>query len=87
MYKRQFQHRFKGYDTEIDVKAELKTLAASETVETQVKALRLFESALKTANRSGMERAAKRLKKIMEQYPDTEAAQKAQDVLVSADGN
>ena len=82
----EFQYRFKGHDTEIDVKAELKTLAASEAVQTQKKALKLFENALKTANRSGMEKAAKRFKKIIEDYPDTEAAQKAQDVLESAVG-
>ena len=80
----EFRYRFKGHDTEIDVKAELKTLASSEAVETQKKALKQFENALKTANRSGMEKAAKRFKKIMEVYPDTEAAKKAQDVLESA---
>ena len=80
----EFQYRFKGYDTEIDVKAELKMLAASEAVETQIKAMKQFESALKTSNRSSMERAAKRFKKLMEEYPDTDAAQKAQAVLESA---
>ena len=80
----EFQYRFKGHDTQIDVKAELKTLAANEAVKTQKKALKQFESALKTANRSGMDKAAKRFKKIIEEYSDTEAAQKALDVLESA---
>ena len=82
----ELQYRFKGYDTEIDVKAELKTLAASEAVETQLKAMRQFESAMKTANRSGLERAVKRFKKVIEEYPDTDAAQKAQEVLDAAGG-
>jgi len=83
----EIEYRFKGHGTEVDVKAELKTLAASDVVETQMKALRQFENALKTTNRSGMKKAAKRFKKIIEEYPDTEAAKKAQGVLGSAEGN
>ena len=79
----EFQYRFKGHETEIDIKAELKALAASEAVETQKKALRQYESALKTLRRSGMKRVAKRFKKLIETYPDTEAAQKAQEALDS----
>lgn len=80
----ELQYRFKGYDTGTDVKAELETLADSESVKSQMLASRQLENALKTASRSGIQRAAKRLKKIIKQYPDTEAAQKAQDLLDSA---
>ena len=80
----ELQYRFKGYDTGTDVKAELETLADSESVKNQMSASRQLENALKTASRSGIQRAAKRLKKIIKQYPDTEAAQKAQDLLDAA---
>ena len=80
----EFEHRFKGYDTDTDVKAELKILLGSDAVKTQLTASRQLENALKTASRSGMERAAKRLKKLIEKYPNTEAAEKAQNALDSA---
>ena len=79
----EFQQRFKGFDTEVDVKAELKTLSETEAVEGQLTAARQLSSALKTASRSGIERVVKRLEKLIENYPDTEAAQKAQGILDS----
>ena len=81
----EFQYRFKGYETEVDVKAELNTLAESEVVESQLAAAKQLASAQKTASRSGIERVAKRLEKLIEKYPETEAALKAQGILDSID--
>ena len=77
----ELQDRFKGYEIETDVSAELETLAESEAVEAQLAAGKQLTSALKTASRSGLDRVTKRLEKLIENYPGTEAAQKAQSLL------
>jgi len=77
----EFQVRFKGYDVETDVDAELETLASSEAVKAQIAAAKQLTSAMKQLNRSGLQRVAKRLEKLVEKYPGSEAAEQAQALL------
>ena len=70
----QTAERFRGYETEIDLRATLKELRAEESVKSEFSAQRQFENAKKQFDRNGVKRTLVKLKKIMDKYPDTEGA-------------
>jgi thiol-disulfide isomerase/thioredoxin len=69
--------RFKGYDLPSDAQPTLKELAADEKVKNQIAALKLWDS----AQRQTAAAAANSMRRIVNQYPDTEAAALAQAAL------
>lgn len=79
--------RFDGYEFDLIERAETKSkeLARTEAVKDQVSASRMLEKAMATASRGGaaVKRAAGLLNRIVEDFPSTEAAGKAQELLAT----
>jgi len=75
-----FTARFKGYDLPADATTTLKELAAEEAVRNQLAALKLWDSAQRQTGSA----TTATLKRILNQYPDTEAAGLAQAALDKA---
>ena len=73
---------YSGYfDESIDIKAILKELKSEEIVKSESAALKQLQNASAIAARSGFPKVVGRLKKIIDKYPDTEAAATAQKLL------
>lgn len=79
--------QFEGYDFELieRAKAMSKDLAKSDAVKGQIAATKMLEKAMATAARGagGVNRAKGLLNRLVEEYPDSEAATKAQELLAS----
>jgi hypothetical protein len=79
--------RFEGYEFELIERAETKSkdLAKSDAVKGQIAAAKMLDKAMATAARGhgGVNRAKGLLNRLVEEYPDSEAATKAQELLAS----
>lgn len=79
--------RFEGYEFELIERAEstAKDLAKNDDVKKQIAAAKMLEKAITTAARGagGASRAKGLLNRLVEEYPDSEAATKAQELLAS----
>ena len=80
--------RFGGYEFELLELAEIKSreLAKTDAIKKQIAAGKLFDKAVATGSRGtsgAVNRAKGLLKRIVEDYPETDAATKAQDLLAS----
>lgn len=76
--------RFKGYELPPGMDTTLKKLAADPTVKSELAAMKSFATAKKliaTGREDRMRTASTRLKKIISESPDTEAAALAKDAL------
>ncbi|TWT99564.1 thiol-disulfide oxidoreductase [Botrimarina colliarenosi] len=83
-------HQFAGYEFDLveRAKTKAKELAKSDAVKDQLAASRLLDKAMATASRGGsgaMNRAKGLLKRVVEDYPSTESAGKAQELLATVD--
>ena len=77
------EQQFKGYETEVDVKATVKELKSNEAVVGELAAMKKFESAKRSFTSSGMKRTLVKLKGIVEKHPGTEAAAASQEIIDS----
>lgn len=73
--------QFRGYQLDVDLRTILKELKAEDAVKGELSALRMFESAKKQFPRNGMKRTLVKLNRIVEKYPDSEAAVMAKEVI------
>jgi hypothetical protein len=73
--------QFKGYELDVDLRSILKELKSTDAVKAELSAMRLFESAKKQFARNGMKRTLVKLNRIVDKYPDTEAATMAREVI------
>lgn len=80
---------FKGYKLPDSIDKNLTELDATENIKTERAALKQLGLAQKAAigNASAQKRAIRILEKLIEKYPDTEAAKTASDFLQSRSGN
>lgn len=83
--------RFDGYEFDLIKRAESKAkeLAKSDAVKSQLAAAKLFSKAIATGSKgttSARKRAKGLLQRVLSDYPGTEAAEKASDVLNSIGG-
>ncbi len=78
-------NRFRGYDLPDDAAAKLRKLGDDPQVKEQLIARKMFEGAMKYAsNPRTRNSAVNRLKTLVQQHPDTEAAVEAQKLLQQA---
>jgi thiol-disulfide isomerase/thioredoxin len=76
--------KFKGFDLPPRVEESLKELAADESIEKQIEAHKRLTAAKKLGSRgtpAAIKRAVTMLEKLVESYPDTQAALEAQEIL------
>ena len=76
--------QFKGYELPAEVGSQLKQLAADEQVKLELAALKQLTSAKKSlgsTSRAGRVGAVNRLKKLVEEAPDSDAAKEAAELL------
>jgi len=73
--------KFKGYEMEIDVSKTLAELKKEDAVDKELTAANRLTASMKQIAKSGLARSAGRLKKIIEDFPDTEAAASAQRIV------
>lgn len=75
--------RFKGYTLPPEVAAQLKELANDEAIKEEQAALKILDTALQSAARSPAARkgALRQLQKLIDEHPNTEAAQEARKLL------
>ena len=80
------EQRFAGYSVPRSVETSLDKLADTDEVKDQLAAMKLLEQAKRMASRGGWskQRAVAALKKLVESYPDTEAAVTARAYLEDA---
>ena len=75
---------FKGYELPDDVAAQIKSLAADEDVKRElaaVKAMNSVQKVLASSSASSQKRVASMLKKLVEDFPGTDAAKAAESLL------
>jgi len=80
---------FKGYEIPTVVAGELKKLSADKRIKTELLARKRLDAILKSMGsetESARKRARKMLSDIGEKYPDTEAGQRAREMLGAEDG-
>lgn len=78
------QQQFKGYELPPNVDADIARLEKDENVIKQQAAYKKFELARKAANSrsaTSRQRATRMLQQLIEEFPDTEAADEAQSIL------
>ncbi len=82
------ESQFAGFDIPDSVEANFEKLGATDEVRGERAALKQLELARRTANRGGSatQRAVTALKKLIENYPDTEAAATARGYLKNSGG-
>lgn len=74
--------QFKGYELPDNVEARKKELQSDPAVKPQVAAMKMFDAAKKQAlNPAQKKKGLASLKKLMKDKPDTEAAEKAQELI------
>lgn len=74
--------QFKGYELPDDLSKRMKELQSDPAVKTQVAAMKSFESARKQAlNPAQKKKGIAALRKLIKDKPDTEAADKAQELV------
>jgi len=73
--------QFKGYKMEVDLRSRLKELKADAKVKNELSAERQFLTAKNKFAQNGMKRTLVKLKRIVEKYPDTEAAVLSQEAI------
>ena len=75
---------FKGYEIPDDVAAQIKSLGTDEVVKQElaaVKAMNSVQKALASSSASSQRRAASMLKKLIDDFPGTDGAKAAQELL------
>lgn len=79
----QIQSAFKGFELPSSVDNNLKSLAQNENVKTEILARKQLQLAQKAAagNSSAKQRAIRILERLIEKYPDTEAAKTATQLM------
>lgn len=80
--------QFKGYELPPEVTTELKQLAANEQVKRELAALKQLTAAKKSLGstaRAGRVGAVNRLKKLVQESPDSDAAKEAAELLKQAE--
>lgn len=76
--------RYKGYEIPKSATTDIKRLAVNETVKTELSANRKLELARKSArstSKSAQARVIRQLESIVKQFPNTEAAKQASEIL------
>ena len=80
----ELEQRFKGYEQPRNVATDLTRLEKTEDVKNQLAAYRKLTQAQKAArssSNSSRKRAGQMLQKVIEEFPDTDAANAAQEML------
>lgn len=80
--------RFKGFEMPDSVATDIARLAQEESVRDQIAAWRQFEFARKSASSSSassQKRAQLKLQKIVDEFPETDAAKEALSLLSGRD--
>ena len=78
------QQRFKGYELPDSVETDVDRLAKDERVVQELAAVRKLELAMKSAMSSSAtarKRAQAMLQKVVDEFPDTQAAERAASLL------
>jgi hypothetical protein len=78
--------KFKGYAVPSDVAAKIKELAMDDAIKEELSAAKLLDMVLQNASKSaaGRKGAIRQLQNLVKDHPNTEAAQKAEQLLKEA---
>ena len=80
------QDQFGRYKMDFDLRAAMKELKTEEKVKNEFAAERQFLSAKNNFARNGAKRTVGKLKRIVEKYPDTEAAALSTEAIAKLEG-
>ncbi len=81
----EIEQKFEGFEIpDLELEQVLRELKISETVKTELAAHKELTSVGRLIAKSGPEKAVSKLKRLIDKYPNTEAAQSAQQMLGDA---